>query len=181
MIPIYTIGYGGRTPHELATLLKEREVECLVDVRSAPYSRFRPEFGREALQAFLDSLGLRYVFLGDSLGGRPGDESCYTDGKVDYDRIRQRDFFRRGIERLRKASEQGMSVALMCSEGKPEECHRSKLIGVALEEAGLEVRHLDEQGQLQSQAAVIHRNTGGQASLFPEETGFTSRKRYQPG
>ena len=87
----------------------------------------------------------------------------------------------RGIERLRKASEQGMRVALLCSEGKPEECHRSKLIGVALEAAGLTVQHLDERGELQSQLAVISRNTGGQLSLYEEETGFTSRKRYHSG
>lgn len=176
-VPIYTIGYGQRTIDELAALLKEHGVECLVDVRTAPYSRFRPEFSRTALQAAIVEQGLRYIFQGASLGGRPDYPDCYVDGKVDYDRIREKEFYREGIERLRKAAAQGMRVALMCSEGRPEECHRSKLIGVSLAALGIPVLHLDEDGRPTSQEEVMRRLTGGQLGLFGDPS-FTSRKRY---
>jgi uncharacterized protein (DUF488 family) len=174
---IYTIGYGSRSFEELVGLLKENGVACLVDVRTSPYSKYRPEFVKQALEAALPEQGIRYVFLGDALGGKPDDPSCYVDGKVDYDAVRQKEFFRKGIERLRKAAGQGMRVALMCSEGKPEECHRSKLIGVALHELGIPLAHLDEQGEVLTQEAVVARLTDGQLSLFGEPS-FTSRKRY---
>lgn len=179
--PLFTIGYGSRTFEELIQLLEAQNVGCLVDVRTAPYSKYRPEFGKAALEAALPSLQIRYVFLGDSLGGRPEDPDCYQDGKVDYDRVREKEFFRRGIERLRRAHAQGMRLALLCSEGKPEECHRSKLIGPALADLGIPVLHLDENGELQTQDEVIARKTGGQMSLFGDPS-FTSRKRYRtPG
>ncbi len=53
----------------------------------------------------------------------------YTDGKVDYSKCRTKEFFRRGIERIRNAYNQGLRVCLLCSEGKPWQCHRSKLVG----------------------------------------------------
>ncbi len=65
----------------------------------------------------------------------------------------------------------------MCSEGKPEECHRSKLIGVTLTDGEIPVIHIDENDALRSQAEIIDRLTGGQLSLFGEPT-FRSRKRY---
>ena len=50
--------------------------------------------------------------MGDTLGGQPQDPDCYTDGKVDYDKVRAQPFFQAGVERLRKAYEQRRRVAL---------------------------------------------------------------------
>jgi len=174
---IYTVGYGARSFEELAELLARNEISCLVDVRTAPYSRFKPEFGKQALETALPGRGIRYVFLGDALGGRPDDPSCYMDGKVDYDRVREKAFFQRGIERVGKATGQGMRLALMCSEGKPEECHRSKLIGPTLAAQGIAVAHIDEEGVVRTQEEIIARLTDGQLNLFGDPS-FTSRKRY---
>ncbi|MCB0160946.1 MAG: hypothetical protein KDD83_22590, partial [Caldilineaceae bacterium] len=66
---------------------------------------------------------------------------------------------------------------LMCSEGKPETCHRSKLIGKTLDEEGIPVAHIDETDTLRTQAEIIFRLTDGQLSLFGGHD-FTSRKRY---
>jgi hypothetical protein len=37
------------------------------------------------------------------------------NGKVDYDRVRENEFYRRGIDRLRRAQAGGMRVALSCA------------------------------------------------------------------
>ena len=177
LIPLYTIGYGQRTLEEFLAVLRRYEIAFLVDVRTAPYSRFKPEFARESLDAALTAMGIRYVFMGDSLGGRPADPECYSDGKVDYEKVKEKDFYRGGIGRLQTAFAQQRRLALMCSEGKPEACHRSLLIGVSLTDLGIPVIHLDENDDPQSQAAVIGRRTAGQLSLFGAPT-FTSRKRY---
>jgi len=40
---------------------------------------------------------MRYLFLGDSLGGKPADRSCYDHrGKPDYPKIRSKGFFKAG-------------------------------------------------------------------------------------
>lgn len=177
---LHTIGYGARTLDELVAALKAHEIEFLLDVRSSPYSKFKPEFTKEALEAALKARGIRYVFVGDTLGGQPRDPDCYTDGKVDYEKVRQQPFFRAGIERLRKAHEQHVRAALMCSEGRPEQCHRSKLIGEALAAAGIPVMHIDEDGHPLTQSQVMDRLTGGQLDFFGGPT-LTSRKRYGSG
>jgi len=150
----------------------------LIDVRSAPYSRFKPEFSKNALEAHLREHGIRYIYLGDKLGGQPDDPTCYADGKVIYDEVRQRSFFQEGLTRLVAAFRRRLRVVLMCSEGKPEQCHRSKLIGQALVEQGIPVTHIDENGELVSQADIINELTDGQLSLFGDPD-FTSRKRYR--
>jgi uncharacterized protein (DUF488 family) len=179
MSPVYTIGYGARSLEEFISALKANAIEYLIDVRTAPYSKFKPEFSKEPLQHTLERAGIRYLFMGDTLGGQPKDPCCLTDGKVDYDRVRVQPFFEAGMERLRKAFQQQHRIALMCSEGRPEECHRSKLIGEALAAAQVPVCHIDEDGKLLSQGEVIDRLTHGQMDLFGGPS-FTSRRRYEP-
>jgi len=177
--PLFTIGYGARTLDEFLAALKTNGIEYLIDVRTAPYSKFKPEFSKDLLQYHVERMGLHYLFMGDTLGGQPKDPACHTDGKVDYDKVRAQPSFQSGIERLRKAFEQQRRTALMCSEGRPEQCHRSKLIGEALAAAGIPVCHIDEDGGLLTQAEVIVRLTKGQMDLFGQAS-FTSRKRYAP-
>lgn len=178
LIPIFTIGYGERTIDEFVAVLKKYEVEYLIDVRSAPYSRFKPEFSKEALDKTLQQNGIRYVFMGDSLGGRPTDPDCFINGKVDYETIKGKPFYQTGITRLQTAFNRELRVVLMCSEGKPEQCHRSKLIAATLQGLSIPVLHIDENDETQDQEAVIMRLTDGQLSLFGEPE-FQSRKRYR--
>src|SRR5438876_565201 len=152
---IYTVGYGSRSVDQLIALLKRNGIDCLVDVRTSPYSRYKPEFSKDALEAVITECGLRYLFLGQLLGGRPDDAACYADGKVDYDRVRTKEFYLRGIDQVLKERERGTRIALMCSEGKPDECHRSKLIGATLVERRIPVVHLDEEGVPLTQEEVI--------------------------
>lgn len=178
-LPIYTIGYGARDVDAFLAALQANQVRYLIDVRSRPYSRYKPDFSKDALSAHLENAGIRYVFMGDTLGGQPADESCYVDGKVDYGRVAERPFFLKGIERLQEAHRQQLAVALMCSEGKPEQCHRSKLIGAMLAGEEMTLAHIDENDRLASQEEVIWRLHGGKQPLF--DLDYTSRKRYDPG
>jgi len=158
-------------------MLQREQVKFLVDVRSNPVSRFNPDYSANALSEKLHVLGIRYVSMGDTLGGRPQDTSCYENGHVVYDRVQEKDFFKRGIQRLLSASAQGIRVCLLCSEIRPEDCHRSKMIGVSLENHGIDVVHLGPQGEHLAQAEVIARLKTSQAEMF--ENGLSSRKSYQ--
>ena len=180
-IPIYTIGYGSRSIEQFVEVLQRYDIAYLVDVRSTPYSRYKPEFSKAALADELQRHGIRYLFMGDTLGGHPDDENCYDEkGGVDYEMVKATPLYADGIHRLQTAFSQQQCVALMCSEGKPEECHRSKLIGATLTDGEIPVIHIDENDAPQPQAEIINRLTGGQLSLFGEPT-FRSRKRYPRG
>ena len=174
---IYTIGYGGRRPEELIRQLNGAGVEFVIDVRSSPYSRYQPDFSRAAMENWLPANGIKYVFMGEQLGGLPKDNDCYTDGKVDYSKYRQKQLFQSGINRLKIAYSQGIKVCLLCSESKPWECHRSKLIASALGDEGLEVEHFLADGSICTQNDAMQELTGGQENLFGQH--LTSRKVYR--
>lgn len=179
-LPLYTIGYGARDIEEFIAVLKEHEIAFLIDVRSRPYSRYKPDFSKDPLAAHLKRAGIRYVFMGDTLGGQPDDQSCYVDGKVVYDKIAETSFYRESIARLHDAFRQQLPVVIMCSEGKPQQCHRSKLIGKTLVQLRIPILHIDENDRLITQDDVMRRIDGGQPSLFGDDfQQLTSRKRYQ--
>jgi uncharacterized protein (DUF488 family) len=177
---IYSIGYGTRKFDEFVGLLKKYHIEYVIDVRSKPYSMINQEFNKQPFEILLYRNSIKYAFLGNELGGRPEDESCYTNGKVDYNLLEQKPFYKKGIERLKSAYEQDYDVAIMCSELKPEECHRSKLIAVTLQDESIKVQHIDENGEICDQASVIARiNNGKQVRNLFGELEMTSRKKYK--
>jgi uncharacterized protein (DUF488 family) len=149
---LFSIGHGSRKAEDFLELLQKYGIRFLADVRSKPYSRFHPQFNKNKLDEFLASHDIKYVFMGEELGGRPSDLSCYDgEGKVDYELVKQKDFFRKGIDRLETASKKKVPLAIMCSERDPCMCHRSKLIGKVLWDEGINVMHIDEDGNLKDQ------------------------------
>ncbi|MBL7983185.1 MAG: DUF488 domain-containing protein [Flavobacteriales bacterium] len=178
-LPLYSIGHGTRPLEVFLGLLKEHGIEYLIDVRTRPYSRFNPQYNRKALEQSLGAVGIRYVFMGDTLGGRPEDSTCYTsDGRADYAVMRTKDFFLAGMERLMKAHGTGCAVVMMCSESKPSECHRTRLIGQALAQADVPVMHIDDMGALKPQEAIMEQLRNGltRLNLFGETSLTTSMK-----
>ncbi len=173
-----TIGYGDRPWEDFLGRLRRHGVEYVADVRSHPRSRL-PEYEGEALRLALPRCGIKYVFMGDELGGKPDDPRCYVGGKVDYAQCETRPAFIAGLDRLAAALHAGHRVALLCSELDPERCHRSKLIGQALLKRGIPISHIDRDGSAVDQERVIERITGGQAHLFGES--FMSVGTYVPG
>lgn len=158
-------------------VLRSADVQFLVDVRSFPRSRFQPEFGQERLKSLVQ-LPLRYVFMGDQLGGRPNDLDCYTDGHVDYTKLATQARFLSGIARILNAHRQGLNICLMCSEAQPSQCHRSKLIGEVLAREGVSMEHLLPSGETATQRAVMQKLLE-QPDLFGTVAATRSRKAYR--
>lgn len=180
--PLYTIGHGNRKSSDFISLLKKFDIEYVIDVRSQPYSKFNPQFNQADLKYLLENNSIRYIFMGDTLGGRPQDSTCYDgEGKVDYEAVKTKEFFLNGLERLKTAYEKDISVAIMCSESKPCECHRSKLIGRVLSEQNIVLSHITETGKIKDQATVINELNKGlpPVDLFDQTLNVTSRKAYK--
>jgi uncharacterized protein (DUF488 family) len=153
-LAVWTVGHSNRPAGELIAVLRAERIEVLADVRSQPYSRHNPQFRRENLKRVLEQAGLRYVYLGAELGGRPPEPEFHdAGGHVRYDLVRESERFRRGLERLLTGAA-GYRVAIMCSEEDPVRCHRRLLITPALVQAGVEVRHLRGDGRVVAESEL---------------------------
>ena len=154
---IYTIGHSKHPIDRFIALLQPHGIDALADVRSTPYSRFNPQFNKEKLQTALAAAGIRYVFLGEELGARTKDPSCYEEeGRVSYARLAQTEPFRKGIERLLTGMQQHR-IAIMCAEREPLECHRTILVSRELERAGVPVTHILHDGSLEPHGQLMTR------------------------
>lgn len=183
-LPLYTIGHGNRTREEFLGLLERYGIKFLIDVRTIPYSKFQSQYNREDLTTYMQEHKIRYVYMGDTLGGRPKDTSCYNSaGKIDYEALKTKEFYIEGINRLKTAYEKQVPIAIMCSESKPLECHRSKLIGRTLLQENILLQHIDENGRLKGQEIIINELNKGKSefTLFGDISDLSnhgSRKSY---
>lgn len=124
---LYTIAHSTFSLETFAAALHRHQITAVADVRSFPYSKHVPHSAREVLGPFLRAQKIAYVFLGDALGARSQYASCYTDGRVDFQKVRQHENFLQGIARVEVGAEK-FSLALMCGERDPLFCHRHLLI-----------------------------------------------------
>ena len=155
--PVLTVGHSNHSPEAFLTLLLRHNVDHVVDVRSTPYSRYAPHFNHESLNGILENVGIGYTFLGETLGGRPADRSCYdADGRVQYERVADTDPFDDGIKRIIRHAEE-RRLALMCTEKEPLECHRTLLIARTLTERGVAVAHILADGSLENHDTTMDR------------------------
>lgn len=154
---LFTIGHSSLELDQFLRILVVHDVKVLCDVRSRPGSFRFPQFNREPLEACLASAGIRYEFLGDTLGGRPSDPRAYhDDGIVNYEERRKDKDFRAGIDHaleLYAAS----NIAMMCAEEDPLQCHRFLMICPALLDRGVTPTHIRRGGELESQRAAEDR------------------------
>src|SRR5262245_55969497 len=95
--PILTIGHSRHSWERFTALLEGAGVETIADIRSAPRSRFWPQFNKDAMAAALAARGVAYMFLGSELGGRPQSQALYTDGMADYEKMAASAEFRLGL------------------------------------------------------------------------------------
>lgn len=146
---LYTIGYAPHTIETFVKVLSKHHITAIADVRSTPYSQFKPEFNKDNLEKCLGAHHISYVFLGDYCGARVKDPSCYVNGKVDYKLVAKNSKFNDGLQRIKKGME-SFSLALMCSEKDPITCHRTILICRNLQaKEGIIIKHILSNGRLE--------------------------------
>ncbi|MCH8242748.1 MAG: DUF488 domain-containing protein [Planctomycetes bacterium] len=153
---VYTIGHSTQSIERFVELLKKHSITVICDVRSTPYSRMNPQFNREPLRDTLKEEGIAYVFLGEELGARSKDPSCYRHGRVDYELLARTELFHSGLERVREGA-RTHRIALMCAEKDPLDCHRTILVARNLVEQGVTVSHILSDGSVESHDQSVSR------------------------
>lgn len=155
---LLTIGHSNHSLDRFIRLLEANGVLTLVDVRTAPASRYNPHFNKSNLEQELPRRETQYVFAGKFLGGRPSDPTCYksktlpAEGadylhEVDYQEVMKREWFVKAIVRLLEIADEG-TTAIMCSEENPADCHRHHLIAkyILREHPDVAVQHIRGDG-----------------------------------
>jgi len=153
---LYTIGHSTHTAEELIGFLKIYKITAVVDVRSTPYSRKNPQFNRESFSSLLKENNIEYVFLGKELGARPEDPNSYIDGKVKFDLLAQTELFQDGLNRIMQGMD-NYCITLMCAEKDPLTCHRTILVCRHLAARGINIKHILEDGNLESHDKALLR------------------------
>jgi len=158
---IYTIGHSNSSPEAFIGLLEMAKVEFLVDIRSNPNSGWVSFANSQNLKEILTARGIKYIYMGDTLGGHPSDPDCYDPqtGKVDYRIIQQKESFKRSISRLVTGSRK-YRICIMCAEESPVHCHRSLLVGATLSQEGIQVLHIRGDGKIQTDEELLKERAG---------------------
>jgi uncharacterized protein (DUF488 family) len=149
---IYSIGHSNHTLDAFLARLAAHRIEVLVDTRTQPHSAYSPHFNQRELSAATVAQGMKYLFLGQELGGRPSGSEYYdADGRVLYYLRAESAEFLAGVARL----ERGLldyRVALLCSEEDPHVCHRRLLVGRVLLERGVTLHHIRGDGRVETES-----------------------------
>ena len=171
---VFTIGHSNHTLEAFLALLAKHGVTAVADVRSAPFSRFCPQFNRDPLQAALKEGGIRYTFLGRELGGRSDDPAYYRGGRICYKLMAQTRQFRDGVARVVDGAARHR-IALTCAEKEPLDCHRTLLVAWELAARGVSVAHILAGGELERHERTLDRLLA-QFDLNPAGDLFQSRE-----
>jgi uncharacterized protein (DUF488 family) len=166
-MPVYTIGHSNHTPDRLFDIAAPYSITHIIDIRSVPYSGRFPQFNRDNLEQLCKERGISYEWWGDSLGGK-------RESGIGLDEIAELENFKRAIERLAEMGEMH-TLALLCAEWDPVNCHRSMLIGPAmrkLPDGGVDLHHILRDGtlilqsELEENQSAPKSDRAGTPSLF---------------
>ncbi len=169
-LAIFTIGHSNGSMETFLGLLQQHHIEAVVDVRSSPYSRYASQFNKDSLKLAVSDAGIRYVYLGEELGGRPQSPEYYdAAGHVLYSKLAGSEAFRQGLDRLLKGIAD-YRVTLMCSEENPTHCHRRLLISRVLFEKNIHILHIRGDGTIQTEEQMRAEMGGDPAA--PRQRGL---------
>jgi len=152
--------------------LKEFNVTHLIDVRSMPYSKQYPQCNADNLKVASKHFSISYGHMPElgakasptqdvfskatdiffesifpiSKSNRPEDTELYADDEiVDFQKFRKDEYFSDGIKRIETAYDNNYTLALMCSEKRPIDCHRYFLVSKKIEQKfgdWLDIEHI---------------------------------------
>ncbi|MFA5239208.1 MAG: DUF488 domain-containing protein [Phycisphaerae bacterium] len=123
---LFTVGYEGIDINSFVEHLRNKGIDCLIDVREIPLSR-KKGFSKAALRARLEQENIRYVHLKELGSPKPVRNKLKEDG--DYVRFfkAMKSYLADKKDVIEKAYQYVVSktCCLMCFEHLASQCHRN--------------------------------------------------------
>lgn len=178
--PLLALGHSTLPVETLADALQQFGVQCLVDVRAFPRSRFNPQFNIDTFPAVLSPRGICYRHA-PALGGRRGRQSLPFASPNDGWRV---DAFRNFADyallppfgaALAGLIEEARTrrCAILCAEADYHQCHRRIIVDWLLA-AGVPVSHRLRSGEIApaalTEGAVI--TAAGEVHYPPQQAAL---------
>lgn len=140
---IYTIGHSNYTMEKLIDMLEYYNINCVVDIRGTPYSKYNIQFDKEAIRYTLTNAGFVYIYMGKELAAKRIRKNSYNnEGYSNFEEVIKEEEFKRGVERLKNGCEKGYKIILLGAMQDPIRCHRSILVGRELVKNDFDVKHI---------------------------------------
>ncbi len=175
MKEIYTIGYSGFKIDDFIKTIKQYNINCVVDARSNPNSKFYVEYNQIGFAEVLKKHHIYYRNYKTEFGARQIDLQYYNNGCLDFELYVKSDSFTDGVNKIEAGIQLGYRFVIMCAEKDPSTCHRSIMVGKYLYEKGYEVKNILSDGTYETQASLEKRLVDcyfpnrHQLTLFNEE------------
>jgi uncharacterized protein (DUF488 family) len=180
MNSIYTVGHS---THELVyflKLLQQYHINCLVDVRSVAASSYNPQYNKDTLATFLKTSGITYLHFAKEFGARQTTKELLDNsGQLDFEKVQSASHFKQGVERLKQGTAKGYTIALMCAEGEPLDCHRFGMVSTALVHNGVDVRHIMKDGSVRTHQELEKDLIKKYEKKLPQPDIFTESITFQ--
>ena len=147
---LYTVGHSTHPIEYFIGLLKQNNVQYIIDVRSTPYSKYASQYNSEELKTSLLKEDILYFHMGKQFGARQEKRKYYPDGYLDFELFRESEDYKKGLLSIKEGLKR-YNIALMCTEKNPIDCHRAIMVGRGFELDGTDVKHILHDGSLMTQ------------------------------
>lgn len=172
---VYTIGYTAFPINEFVEVIKNYGIDCVIDVRSSPFSNYYSDYNKDALENTLKQHNILYRNYANEFGARQTNPAFYSGDIVDFDKFIQSEQFLEGVCKIKKGIERGYNFVLMCAEKDPIKCHRSIMLGKGFSNHEFKVKHIisktevELQEQLEERLLEMYHQDRFQLKLFGED------------
>lgn len=152
---IFAMGHSNYPYDKLIDMIKKYNVNCVVDIRETPYSKYNIQYNREVFNESLKKSGFIYIYMGNEFGAKRTNKDVYTEeGYADFEKVIKEDIFLKGIERLKNGCQMGYKIVLLGAMQEPIRCHRSILLGKTLNKEGFDVKYIMHERYLATQEDI---------------------------
>jgi uncharacterized protein (DUF488 family) len=134
---IYTLGHSTRSFEEFINILKNFQVELVLDVRKFPSSKKFPWFNKENLEKELTKNKIEYIHFPELGGYR----------KEGYENFAKSEEFEKAIKKLLEVIDEKNSL-ILCAEALWWRCHR-RYIANHLASLGYQIIHIFDEKRTQ--------------------------------